>query len=290
MYKDVDRLIIGGRRGTGKSTAVKQAVNDGLHVIYLSRTRGLSASVYKRFVPPAVKSILPDVEDVVEDIPDMPVWTFGRGAVRSVPMTAIPDLRETGIDVKGHQADLIVNDEALRTDGRYVRREPDLIDDLAATIGRSGKLPKIVVIGNPVDNKNPYSYTWRADVCTEGLYRRGGMTTRVIGTADCKDCFGRHIGIDASTSTWAPHVDTGGAVLTVNGEGIRLMRYKGWMYCGLAEPSDTVMMVSDRYTTTATRTQGIKYLLMLKQMEDGGKVLYDSFEAQMIFYTLLRLK
>lgn len=290
LYSDVDRLVIAGRRGTGKSTGVKMAIAEGLHVLVIARTKRLSSTVYRRYVPPAVSSVLPEISEVDDSIEDMPQWRFGEGAVRAVPVRAIPDIRETGVDVYGRQADLIINDEALRTDGAYVPKEPDLLDDLAATVGRSGKLPKIIIIGNPKDNKNPYSYTWRADVCTEGIYTRQGMTTRVVGTADCRDCFNRKIGIDAGASTWAPHIDRGGAVYTVNGEGVRLMWYKGWLYCGTADPSDKVLMVDGRYTGEATRARGMKYLLMLRDAEDSGKVVYDSFAAQMILYTLLRLR
>lgn len=284
-----DRLALLGRRGTGKSTAVKKAIADrGLTVIWIARTKELAAGMADRFVPPAVADVLPKVEDYTPDV--FPEWRLGDGWVRVVPIRSAAALRDTGIDVHGRQADLIVNDEAIRPDGLYARREPELLDDLAGTIGRSGKLPKIVIIGNPTTNACPYAYAWRVNLLVEGVYEHKGMSTEVIGTAGCKDCFGRKIGRDPEPVEYAAHLSDGGDVIVVNGCGLRVRWVNEWLYAGLADADGPVMMTEGRMSALSYRPAAIKLLLKLRASVDAGQVVYDSFEAQMRLYELLRLK
>ena len=290
-----DRLFISGRRGTGKSTGIKAAVAglndlypDGLRVIWLARTKELAASMPDRFVPPAVAGVLPVPSEISTET--FPQFCFGRGAVRVLPIRSIPSVRDTGVDVGGAQADAIICDEAIRPDGVYIRNEPLLIDDLAETIGRNGTLPRIIVAGNPITNTCPYAYQWRVNLLAEGIYSHKGRTTQVVGTKDCRDCFGKRIGIDADAVEYAEHLDSSGDVVTVNGTGLRLLFVRGWLYAGLAEPSQHILMRNGRMTQYALMPKASRLLRDVMTCVDRDAVVFDSFEAQMRLYELLRLK
>ena len=290
-FLGVDRVVYAGRRGTGKSTAIKTYIAEGHSVIWLARSKARAESFPALFVPPATRDILPTVEMV--DGGDMPSFVFGRGAVRVVPYTMITAIRDTGVDVIGDQAEFIISDEIIRTDGRYIRNEPHLIDDLAGTIGRSGNIPKIICACNPNPsdpNANPYATAWFANFGVEGDYTHNGSTTRVIGTANCKDCFGRPIGVDpASSDIWCAHLDHGGDVVCVNGGSIRVRWFRDWLYVGLADGGE-VLMKNGSYTPAASAVSGWRFIVACKQAHAEGTVLYDSFAAQMLFYALIRAK
>ena len=285
-----DRYILAGRRGTGKSTGAKlAAAEDGARVIWCVRTKTLARGIAGRFVAPAVRHVLPQPEPIDSD-PDMPLFTFGRGAVQVVPLTMITALRDTGISVDSHQEDAIILDECFPPDARYKRDEPQLLDDLAATVGRSGVIPPVICIGNPVSNKNPYSYTWRVNVLSEGIYTHDSISTEVKGTADCCDCFGRRIGVDAGQTLYAAHLDNGGDVVTVNGRGLRVRSIRSWLYVGLADPTGTVLMRRGSYTPESLTSAGTRFLLECKQALYSDRCIFDSFEAEMIFYELTRAR
>lgn len=289
----VDRVVYAGRRGTGKSTAIKRYISEGRRAIWMARTKDLARTFHTRFVTPATANILPEVELMSDG--DLPEFGFGDGAVRVVPYTMITALRDTGIDVGGKQAQLIISDEIIRTDGRYIRNEPKLLDDLAGTIGRSGDLPKIVCACNPNPkdpSANPYSAAWFANFGVEGDYEHDGLITRVIGTADCCDCFGRRIGVDPEPSdAWCAHLNSGGDVVGVNGGAIRVKWYRGWLYVGLADPSEgEVFMRNGVYSPIGSSARGVNFTVMCRQAHSEECVLYDSFEAQMLFYALIRVK
>lgn len=280
--------MICGRRGTGKSTGVKLAVVDGLHLIYVYRTKDAASSMPDRILPPAVRELFPEPEIV--ETGRRPQLRLGDGAIRALPIVDVKALRDTGIDVDGHEADGIVLDEAFVPGAAFVRSEPDLLVDLAGTIGRSGKTPPVIVIGNPISNANPYSYAWRVNVLAEGLYHHNGRTTRVIGTANCKDCFGRRIGQDATSEVYADHLDRGGTVLTVNGRGLRIREIGGWMYAGCANAGDNVVMQRGIYTPLSLTSRVSRFIGLLGQAQLEDRIVFDSFEAQMRLYELLRLK
>lgn len=290
-FVGVDRVVYAGRRGTGKSTAIKRYIAEGRTAIWLARSKARAAVFPSLFVPPATRGVLPMPEMV--DGGDMPLFTFGEGAVRIVPYTMITAIRDTGVDVNGKQAEFIVSDEIIRTDGRYIRNEPALLDDLAGTVGRSGDLPKIICACNPNPsdpNANPYASAWFVNFGVEGVYKHGNHATRVIGTANCRDCFGKKIGVDPSPSdVWCAHLDHGGDVVTVNGAGIRVRWFKEWVYVGTAEGGD-VLMKDGVYSPTANTARGARFILACKQAHAEGSVVYDSFAAQMLFYALIRAK
>ena len=287
----VDRVVYAGRRGTGKSTAIKAYIAEGHSVIWLARSKARAETLPTLFVPPATRDILPAVEMV--DGGEMPCFTFGGGVVRIVPYTLITAIRDTGVDVNGKQAEYIVSDEIIRPDGRYIRNEPHLIDDLAGTVGRSGDVPCIICACNPNPsdpNANPYAAAWFANFGVEGDYTHDGRKTRVIGTANCKDCFGKPIGFDpAPSDSWCAHLTSGGDVVSVNGQSIRVRWYRDWVYVGIAEGGE-VLMKNNSYSPTANTARGSRFILACKQAHAEGVVLYDSFAAQMVFYALIRAK
>lgn len=284
-----DRLIIAGRRGTGKSTGVKLDVASGIPVVWVVDTNELAASLWQRFVPPAVAYMLPAPKPIDDKL--APVFDFGQGRVRVVTWRQIKTLRDTGVDVGGMQAAAIIRDEAFRTDGLYMRGEPELLDDLAGTLGRSGKLPKIVVIGNPRSNAQPYSYTWHVNILAEGLYTAGdGLTTQVRGTADCADCFGRKIGVDASTAEYCKTLNSGGQTVNVNGTALRIRELYGRLYVGHADEGAITLLARDRWTTDALRPAGTRFLMRCRRFYDDDMVVYDSFDSELAFYRLLRLR
>ena len=282
-----DRLLIAGRRGTGKSTGAKQMIARGHKVIWCARTKGLARSLPSRFVPPAVADVLPEVEDRPSDA-DMPLFGFGQGVVRVVPLSAVPSIRDTGIDVDGSQAEAIILDEALAPGVRYLRGEPKLLDDLAETIGRSGSIPPIIVIGNPITNACPYAYIWRCNVLAEGVYLCDDRTTEVRGTSECRDCFGRRIGIDAKPPAYAAHLDRGGDVVEVNGRSIRVIEISGRLYVGAASDPDVTLMARGRYTPDALTGPGSKFLARLTDAYLRDLLIFDSFESELTCYELLK--
>lgn len=285
-----DRVIVAGRRGTGKSTGTKLCIaEDGARVLWCVRTKSLAKGLADRFVPPKVKDVLPEPELLPSD-PEFPLFKFGSGAVQTIPLTMVTALRDTGISVDGYQADAIMLDECFPPDGRYKRDEPLLLDDLAGTVGRSGVMPPIICLGNPISNKNPYAYLWRASVITEGVYFDGSRTTEVKGTAACRDCFGKTIGFDAASSVYAAHLDSGGDVVTVNGRGLRVRQVKSWLYVGLADPSEVVLMHHGHYTPYALTGAGTRFILQCKQGLFSDRCVFDSFDAELTFYELMRAR
>lgn len=284
-----DRLLISGRRGTGKSTGAKRVVSeDGASVLWIARTKPLAHTLPSRFVPPAVSHILPQPELMPSD-PDAPLFRFGGGKVQVVPMTMITAIRDTGISVDGRQADAVILDECFPPTGAYKRDEPLLLDDLAATVGRSGSIPPVVVIGNPISNHNPYAYKWHVDVFGEGVYEYDGRSTEVQGTSGCCDCFGRQIGQDAVRRVYAQHLTSGGDVVTVNGRGLRVREVgSGWLYVGSAEPGENVLMQRDRYTPVSLSTTGTRFLLRCKTAAYADRVVYDNYDSELLFGELLR--
>lgn len=286
-----DRYIYSGRRGTGKSTAIKRWIASGKHVVWIAATKVRSSQTPRWFVPPAVAHLLPEVEQTVEG--DTPEFRFGNGHVVVLPRSMIEGVRDTGLSVDGKQAQAIVCDELIKVSGRYVRNEPLLLDDLAGTLGRSGERPIIIGACNPTperENAQPYAYKWRADFSCEGDYEdKNHFITRIRGTGDCDDCFNLKIGVDATEKTWATHLETGGTVVSVNGESIRCRGFYGWFYVGLAEGGDA-LMDRDRYTALANTGIGMRFITELRQAFDERRVVFDSFEAQMRFYELIRAK
>lgn len=292
-----DRVFISGRRGTGKSTGLKQKIDsEAAPVIWITDTVGLSETLPARFVPPAVAHLLPTPELVAGG--DFPLFRFGSGAVRLITWRQIHKIRETGIDVDGKQAVAIIHDEAIRRDTAYIRDEPYLLDDLAVTLGRSGVTPVIVVAGNPnpydggrYANANPYSFSWRVDILAEATYTHEGRTTQVIGTADCKDCFGRAIGLDATKREYAPHLDAGGDLVSVDGVTLRIREIAGGVYVGLAgDEQATPLMVRGRLTADTFKAKTTRFLLACRRALDNDTVVFDSFEAQVAFYRLLNVR
>ena len=282
--------MISGRRGTGKSTGWKICVAEGANFIVCTRTKALARTLPGRIVPPTLSNKLPVPEVLIDGDEDSPLFKFGDGCVKVVSLGAVSSIRDTGVSVDGKQADAILLDEFRPTNGRYLRNEPLLLDDLAATVGRSGKIPPVIVIGNPESNKNPYSYLWRVNTLAEGIYTHNGATTEVVGTSDCRDCFGRKIGTDATASVYAEHLTKGGDVITVDGHSIRVRQIGGWLYVGLADREGVRLMYKGTYTPTALTSAGTKFILECKQSMYDDKVVFDSFEAQMIFYELLRAR
>ena len=291
----VDRVIYSGRRGTGKSTGLKLWIAGGRRVIWVARSKRVAPDIPSRFVPPAVADVLPPVELLDDGV--LPMFGLGDGVVRVVPITAVSEIRDTGVDVDGCQAEAIVVDELIRPDGRYVRREPELVDDLAGTVGRSGTRPVIIGACNPPDppytNAHPYAYTWHVNVGAEGVYQRDGYTTRVIGTAHCRSCFdgsSARLGWDPTPEAWAPHLDRGGDVVYVDGVGLRCRTVGGGLYVGLTDDPGTSLMHSGVYAPAAVSGRGSHFLAQCKQMLVEERVVYDSFDAQLTFYKLLRLR
>lgn len=286
-----DRLVIAGRRGTGKSTGLKQMINEGAAVVWVVDTKELAQTLPGRFVPAATAKLLPVPEPV--DAGDVyPLFRFGDGAVRVVTWRQIPQLRDTGLSVDDRQADAIIRDEVFRTDGAYQRNEPELLDDLAFTLGRSGKTPVIICAGNPPErNATPYSFIWRCNVLNEGLYKHDGLTTFVRGTADCKDCFGRVIGRDALTAVYARHLATGGTVVSVDNVNIRIRPVASGLYVGKAddELDAHILMQRGRWTIEALSPKGTHFIMDCRKALDANKVVFDSFDAEVAFYRLLRV-
>lgn len=262
----------------------------GHHVIWCTRTKGQAASFPGRFVPPAVADVLPPVELVDGCDSEMPLFHFGDGAVRVVPLTMTASIRDTGVDVDGVQAEAIILDEWMPPGGRWLRDEPRLLDDLAETIGRSGKMPPVIVLGNPTSNACPYAYVWRCNVLAEGVYMCDGRTTEVRGTAACKDCFGRKIGVDAKPPVYAAHLDHGGDVVEVNGRCIRVIEIAGRLYVGSASGPDVVLMARGRYTPEALTGPGSRFLARFTDCYLRDRLIFDSFESELTAYELLRAK
>ena len=285
-----DRILIMGRRGTGKSTGVKKWVAEGHFAVFVAPTIKHAETLPQRFVPPAVKHILPIVEDAEDENGDKQ-YKFGSGGFKVIAWSDILNIRDTGLSVAGVQPEVIIHDEAIRADGRYKREAPELLDDLAVTLGRSGTMPKIVLIGNPIDNNNPFSTHWRVDILTAGEYESNGRPSKVVGTYDCKDCFGKPIGVDASTSVkWVSHLSTGGDVVQVNGRFLRVRWVSGFLYCGTADYGGEAFIVNNRYTALFYTPRGTKFVFECRQAYYSKKVLFDSFEAQLDFYLLINVK
>lgn len=287
---EADRVLIMGRRGTGKSTGVKKWVADGHFALFVAPTIKHAETLPSRFVPPAVKHLLPAVEEAEDENGDKQ-YKFGNGCFKVIAWSDILNIRDTGLSVADVQPEAVIHDEAIRVDGRYKKEAPELLDDLAATLGRSGTMPKIVLIGNPIDNNNPFSTHWRVDLLTEGVYEYGGKSSKVVGTASCKDCFGRFIGVDASSkSKWVSHLSTGGEVVQVNGRFLRVRWVSGFLYCGTAEEGGEAFIVNNRYTALFYTPRGTKFVFECRQAYYNKKVVFDSFEAQLDFYLLINVK
>lgn len=296
--RSVDRLAICGRRGTGKSVALRKLVASGVRAVWVTKTKTQARTLPDRFIAPASAELLPEVE-VIEG-GDFPLFAFGSGKVRVVSFSSIAGLRDTGISVDGQQADVIIRDEVFPRDGMYYRNEPGLLDDLAGTLGRSGRRPAIIIVGNPPAtatsrdqaNAQPYSYLWRIDVLNEGVYTDAdGFTTRVQGTADCRDCFGRIIGLDAAHREYAPMLTTGGTLLTVNGRTIRVRAITdGYLYVGPADGDGLVLMRNNRYTQLTLTPDVSRYLIRLRVAHDNDKIVYANYESQLTLFELLRLR
>lgn len=286
----VDRVAIMGRRGTGKSVGVKQAIADGLRALWIVDSKGTARDFPADFVKPNEADVLPAVE-LVDGSPDSPQFRFGAGYVRVMALSAVVPARQHGAIVVDGQANVIIQDEVIRVDGRYPRACASLLDDLAGTVGRTGVLPKIVVLGNPIDNDNPYSWTWRINTTAAGIYEDdSGKLTRVIGTSDCRDCFGRRIGIDAvDAPIYADRVNVGGVVVIVNGRALRIIDVKGWIYAGdaVATGDEPVLVDHDRLTHAALTGRGCKLIVRCRDAAHRRQVVYSSFNAELIFSELL---
>lgn len=283
--RECDRLLIMGRRGTGKSTGVKRWLSEGKTAVYVVATQKAAASFAHRFVNPAVAHLLPKVEDGEEGC------KFGAGAFAVISWSDIPNIRDTGLSVAGKIPDIIVHDEAIRVDGRYKHGAPELLDDLAGTLGRTGRPPKIVVIGNPINNTNPFSTHWRLNCLVEGEYQYNGKKSVVVGTADCVDCFGKPIGVDAASGNiYTKHLCTGGTVVVVESRGLRVRQIGGCLYAGVAEPQGTVFVKNGRYTSAFYRPGGTEFVYNCRQAYYEGRVVFDSFTAELDFYLLANVK
>lgn len=283
--RECDRLLIMGRRGTGKSTGVKKWLCEGKTAVYIVSTQKNAVGFGQRFVHPSVKHILPEVEACEEG------YKFGTGAFAVVCWSDILNIRDTGLSVAGKVPDIIVHDEAIRVDGRYKHNAPELLDDLAGTLGRSGRLPKIVIIGNPINNANPFSTHWRLNCLVEGEYISNGKKSVVVGTADCTDCFGRPVGVDASSgSAYVKHLSNGGSVVTIESRGLRVRQVAGCLYVGTAEACGPVFVKNGRYTSAFYRPGGTEFVYNCRQAYYDGRVLFDSFDAELDFYLLTNVK
>ena len=281
-----DRLLIMGRRGTGKSTGVKVWLSEGHTAVYVTTTQKHAVNFANSFVHPTVSNILPSVEVCEER-----EFKFGRGVFKVICWSDILNIRDTGLSVANTVPEVIIHDEAIRVDSRYRTNAPELLDDLAGTLGRSGKPPKIVLIGNPINNINPYSTHWRVNVLVEGSYTNNGKTSVVVGTAKCDDCFGKKVGVDAAAqSPWCKHLNSGGSVVKVNGRGLRLRSVSGWLYVGTAPPEGEAFVVNNRYTARFYTPSGTDFVYKARQAFYDNKVLFDSFEAELDFYLLTNVK
>lgn len=289
---DTDRVVLAGRRGTGKTTSIKKAIADGLTAVWLVQSAKTLQQTLSAFVPQHLRNVLPDVEDVSSG--DFPDFKFGDGSVIMIPKTFIVKARDTGVYCRGSIPRIIVSDEIIRTDGRYAfATEPEMIDDLAFTIGRTGEVPKIICAGNPAfppnENNNPYSIAWNIDMLGEGVYTdKMGRKTMVLGTADCKDCFGERVGIDAETRTWSKHLSSGGQTFEVNGKFIRIVPICGGLYVGTARSGEICAVINGRYTPEAYAPAVCKFILECRTYHRKMLVVYDSFEAQLLFFALIK--
>lgn len=283
--RECDRLLIMGRRGTGKSTGVKKWLCEGKTAVYIVSTQKNASGFGQRFVHPSVKHILPEVEACEEG------YKFGSGAFAVVCWSDILNIRDTGLSVAGKVPDIIVHDEAIRVDGRYKHNAPELLDDLAGTLGRTGRLPKIVIIGNPINNANPFSTHWRLNCLVEGEYIYNGKKSVVVGTAYCTDCFGRPVGVDASPgSAYVKHLSGGGTVVTIESRGLRVRQVADCLYVGTAEACGPVFVKNGRYTSAFYRPGGTEFVYNCRQAYYDGRVLFDSFDAELDFYLLTNVK
>lgn len=293
LLMGVDRLALFGRRGTGKSVGVKKYIEAGHVALVVANSKEQAESAPVAWVKPNETGLLSDPEGVDYSIEGSPVFRVGDGFVRVMSINQIIQARVFGAAVAGRQPDLIIQDEVIRVDGRYPRNAPELLDDLAYTIGRSGDVPKVVVIGNPIDNRNPYAWRWRINSLIEGDYRDpdGVRITRVCGTSACRDCFGRKIGIDAGAPTeYAPKLTTGGDVLTVNGRSIRVMLIGDWLYVGDADEPGVIIADGGRLTRNAIIGEVGRFLNTCRIMLSAGTVVYSSYDAELTFLEMLGQK
>lgn len=287
-----DRFIFSGRRGTGKTTAIKKFIAEGHSAVWLCQSSKTVSLTIHNFVPPQLAKDLPPIEELT--VEDFPTFKFGYGAVRVLPKTAIVNAKATGIYIGDSVPDLIVNDEIIRSDGRYAyTNEPEMVDDLAFTIGRTGKVPKILCACNPAfppnENNNPYSIAWNVDLLGEGSYvDKKGLVTLVKGTADCSDCFGKKVGLDAEKRTWSAHLSTGGNTFEVNGKAIRVVMIGTGAYVGMAETGDICAVVNGRYTPEVYSTAVCKFILQCRMLHRKMLVVFDSFEAQLLFFEFIK--
>lgn len=280
-----DRLLVMGRRGTGKSTAVKRWIADGHTAVYVVATQKQAAAFARRFVHPNTAHILPQVEECEAE------YKFGSGAFAVASWSDILNIRDTSLSVAGTVPEVIIHDEAIRVDGRYKQSAPELLDDLAGTLGRSGTPPKVVVVGNPLNNINPYSTHWRLNCLAEGEYRHAGKVSVVVGTAECRDCFGRRIGIDATAAGgYVPHLSHGGVVVTVEERGLRLRVVGNILYVGVADPGGECFIRDARYTSAFYTTGGTNFIYKCRQAYYDGRVAFDSFDAELDFYLLTNVR
>lgn len=245
------------------------------------------------FVPPAVASVLPKVEKIEGG--DFPLFQFGNGLVKCYTVRAADDLKQTGVSVGGFQAEAVIHDEYIRVDGRYIRGEPESLDCFAETAGRSGKMPPVICLGNPLiggSNRCPYAFSWRTNLDAVGVYEdKQGRLTRVLSTAGYDDCYGKIVGIDATESKYCAHITEGGFVVRIEDVYIRIRYFgKGVAIC-LAEPDEKapIWYHRDRWTMAAQTHGGLKTIYRLRQIDAEGRAVFDSFEAEAAFYKMIRV-
>lgn len=289
---DVDRLLVNGRRGTGKSTGVKLWIASGKRVVWMQRTKDLTTMTPQFFVPPAVADVLPAPEEISGG--SYPLFRFGDGLVQCFPIRAADALKQTGVSVGDYQADAIIHDEYIRTDGLYIRNEPEALDTFAGTAGRSGVMPPIICLGNPLiggSNRCPYAHSWRVNLDVVGIYEdRQGRVSRVVSTADCCDCYGKIVGVDAGASRYCEHLSTGGFVVRCDDLYLRIRLIgRGCCVC-LADPvpDAPVWYARGRWSYQALTHNALKTLQRLRQIDAEGTAVFDCFEAEAAFYKLIK--
>ena len=293
LLDGVQRVCINGRRGTGKSTGVKLWISSGKRVIWIQRSKELSSATPDFFVPPAVADLLPQPEPIEGG--DFPLFAFGDGLVQCFTIRAADDLKQTGVGVGGYQAEAVIHDEYLRVDGRYIRGEPEALDCFAETAGRSGTMPPVICLGNPLQggsNRCPYAHVWRTNLDAVGVYEdRQGRLTRVVSTAACADCYGKIIGRDAEEARYCAHISDGGFVVKVDDVYLRIRYFgRGCAVC-LADPDERapIFMVRGRWTMQAQTHGGLKTIWRLRQIDAEGRAVFDGFEAEAAFYRMIKV-
>lgn len=283
----VRRVLIGGRRGTGKTTGVKAAIaSDGWSALWVCQSLTSMPAAISEFTPPAVRDVLPELVETE----DVGVFRFGEGLIRFVSLTAVKALRATGASCGARLVDHLIVDEIVHPDGVYWRQEARAVDDIAATCGRGGILPLVICMYNPPkDNLNPYSQTWKVDLRAVGDYEdEDGGISRVISTASCRSCFEKKIGEDPHVRKYTQTLHSGGFCVMVDGVGLRLRRLSGgWWYVGQAE--DGELWLADGLWTAASRSK--RAIGLRGDVVDAwlrNQIVYDSYRAELAFGQLIR--